>query len=98
MNSSEDINSPPLASLIIARPLSEYHEDFGDVLWWIWPLQEPPYCGSPLCDDWPGYHTHWTRITVPIYASDDTSEYERGVKEGLTQAEKTRRLEEWTNC
>jgi hypothetical protein len=31
-----------------ARPLSEYHEDMGPVLWWKFPIEEPPYVGSPL--------------------------------------------------
>jgi hypothetical protein len=30
-----------------ARPISEYHEDMGPVLWWTFPLSEPPYCGMP---------------------------------------------------
>lgn len=34
---------PPL----IARPLEEYHEDMGDVLWWKFPITEPPYVGTP---------------------------------------------------
>jgi hypothetical protein len=33
------------------RPLAEYHEDMGDVLWWCWKdgawLGEPPYVGTP---------------------------------------------------
>ncbi len=48
-----------------ARPISEWHEDCGDVLWWTFPIEEPPYCGSPLDSDWPDYHTHWTPIVVP---------------------------------
>lgn len=32
----------------IARPISEYHEDMGDVLWWRFPIVEPPYVGDPL--------------------------------------------------
>ena len=48
-----------------ARPLSDWHEDIGAALWWRFPVEEPPYCGSPVCDDWPGYHTHWTPILVP---------------------------------
>lgn len=32
---------------IEARPLSEWTEENGDVLWWRFPVQEPPYCGSP---------------------------------------------------
>lgn len=30
-----------------ARPIEEYHEDMGDVLWWVFPITEPPYVGSP---------------------------------------------------
>ncbi len=30
-----------------ARPLSEWNEETGDVLWWRFPIDEPPYCGSP---------------------------------------------------
>lgn len=49
----------------VARPASEYHEDMGDVLWWKFPVEEPPYCGSPLDVNWPGYHTHFTPLVVP---------------------------------
>lgn len=48
-----------------ARPLKEWHEDIGDVLWWKFPIEEPPYVGSPLDLNWPSYHTHWTPIVVP---------------------------------
>lgn len=48
-----------------ARPLSEWADDLGDVLWWRFPIDEAPYCGSPICDDWPGYHTHWTPLILP---------------------------------
>lgn len=54
-----------------ARPLDEWHEDVGNVLWWRFPINEPPYVGSPLDSDWPGYHTHWTPIICP---SDPTGE------------------------
>ena len=47
------------------RPLAEWHEDIGPVLWWTFPVDEEPYCGSPLGADWPTYHTHWTPIPVP---------------------------------
>ncbi|MBF5091956.1 hypothetical protein F1640_18550 [Novosphingobium sp. NBM11] len=30
------------------RPLHEWHEDYGNVLWWLWPIDEPPYVGTPL--------------------------------------------------
>ncbi|APB77406.1 hypothetical protein PPYC2_21730 [Paenibacillus polymyxa] len=48
------------------RPLDEWGEDYGDVLWWKFPIVEPPYCGTPLDADWPDYHTHWTPITIPV--------------------------------
>lgn len=30
-----------------ARPISEYHEDMGPVLWWKFPIDESPYVGGP---------------------------------------------------
>lgn len=50
---------------LVLRTLDEWHEDIGPVLWWFFPLCEPPYVGSPLDQDWPGYHTHWTPIECP---------------------------------
>lgn len=47
------------------NPLADYHEDLGPVLWWKFPIDEPPYSGTPLDSDWPGYHTHWTPIVCP---------------------------------
>jgi hypothetical protein len=45
------------------HPIDEWHEDFGPVLWWRVPIQEPPYCGSPLEDDFPeDYYTHWSKL------------------------------------
>lgn len=47
-------------ALATPRPLSEWHEDMGDVLWWCWTpaseenggkacwAGEPPYVGTPL--------------------------------------------------
>ncbi|WP_375282953.1 hypothetical protein [Sphingobium yanoikuyae] len=29
------------------RPLHEWHEDIGDVLWWLWPIEQAPWVGSP---------------------------------------------------
>lgn len=47
----------------IARPLDDWHEDHGPVVWFTWEgdrwLGEPAWCGTPLDSDWPGYHTHW---------------------------------------
>src|SRR4051812_14017297 len=49
-----------------ARPESEWHEDEGSsLLWWRFPVTEPPYIGSPLDEDFPDDVTHWTRYAVP---------------------------------
>lgn len=32
---------------VIARPLEEWSEEHGDVLWWRFPITEAPYVGSP---------------------------------------------------
>lgn len=52
----------------IARPLSEWHEDDGAVLWWKFPIEEPPYVGTPLDLGYPiEIHLHGqepTRICV----------------------------------
>jgi hypothetical protein len=43
--------------------LGEYwHEDEGPALWWRFPVVEPPYLGTPIDSDWPGYHTHFTPL------------------------------------
>ena len=45
---------------LVEIPADEWHEDDGPALWWRLPVQEPPWVGSPLDDDWmPGYYTHW---------------------------------------
>lgn len=49
-----------------ARSIDEWHEVYGDVLWWEFPIEESPYCGTPLDSSWPGYHTHWTPISIPV--------------------------------
>jgi hypothetical protein len=36
------------------------------VLWWSYPIAEPPYSGTALDRDFPEHRmTHWTRIHVP---------------------------------
>jgi hypothetical protein len=59
----------PRAPLPVARPLSEWTDDDGDVLWWRvdGDSGEPPWVGSPLSDDWvrgidDDYYTHWTPL------------------------------------
>ncbi len=48
-----------------ARPLDAWREEHGPVLWWRFPIEEPPFAGDPRGSDWPGYHTHWTPIPLP---------------------------------
>lgn len=55
-----------LKSLLRPRPLSEWHEGMGPALWWILPIEEEPYVGSPLDTDWPEAHTHWTPLISPL--------------------------------
>jgi hypothetical protein len=45
-----------------AQPLDVWHEDVGPVLWWRFPIDEPPWVGGPNDSNWPGYHTHWTPL------------------------------------
>lgn len=56
----QDVDLEPL----IVRPLAEWHEDDGNVMWWAWCgntwAGEPGWYGQPRDSDWPGYHTHWT--------------------------------------
>lgn len=30
------------------RPFHEWHEDHGDVIWWLWPIEQAPWIGTPL--------------------------------------------------
>lgn len=59
---------------ISAKPASLWHEDIGPVLWWHFPIAEPPYAGTPLDDTWPdgdnNYYTHWTDIVTPKEGPD----------------------------
>lgn len=69
-----------VARFLTLRPISEYHEDHGTVLWWHLPIQEPPYVGAgPGMDDRDrngnptacarllagGWLTHWSPIPQP---------------------------------
>lgn len=50
-------------ALLNPRPIAEYHEDMGPVLWWRFPIEEPPYCGTP--NDIGMTINIETRITLP---------------------------------
>lgn len=54
-----------VAAATTPRPLDEWHDDDGVVLWWRLPVNEPPYVGTPLDEDFPDYVTHWTKVLVP---------------------------------
>lgn len=49
-----------LRAPIVARPISEWGAEAGDVVWWRFPIDEPAWIGRPDDSGWPGYHTHWT--------------------------------------
>ncbi|OZQ97351.1 hypothetical protein [Paenibacillus sp. VTT E-133291] len=57
--------TPEIKQQSTARTLDDWHEDIGTVLWWTFPIEEPPYCGTPLDADYPDYLTHWTPIVEP---------------------------------
>lgn len=40
---------PDIVGLVRSRPFCDWHEDRGDVLWWLIPVEQSPYVGSPLC-------------------------------------------------
>lgn len=48
------------------RPIEEWGEDYGDCLWWSFPIEEPPYCGTPLDCNFPNHVTHFTRLILPM--------------------------------
>lgn len=55
----------PQAEKVEARLAEHWHEDIGDVLWWNFPVEEPPYCGTPLDEHFPKYKTHFSVIDMP---------------------------------
>lgn len=72
--------TPPPPKMTEVRQLDDWHEDHGHVVWWTWRdgewLGGPSYIGSPLCDDWPEYHTHWS--PHPKFPAALTAAHERG--------------------
>lgn len=48
------------------KHIDVWHEDCGDCLWWKFPIEEPPYCGTPLDCDFPDYVTHFTKLIEPL--------------------------------
>ncbi len=62
INYVEQLDEP---QKVIAHLAEKWHEDIGPVLWWNFPVEEPPYCGTPLDDDFPKYKTHFTELHMP---------------------------------
>ena len=62
----------------VAIPAEQYHEDDGPVLWWLLPVMdaEGAWAGTPNDSDWPGYHTHYTRLPPAPVAPTCTPESE----------------------
>lgn len=58
----EELDEP---QKVKARLAKHWDEDLGDCLWWNFPVEEPPYCGTPLDDDFPKYKTHFTELRIP---------------------------------
>lgn len=55
----------PKNEKVEARLAEHWNEDMGDVLWWNFPVEEPPYCGTPLDEHFPKYKTHFSMIDMP---------------------------------
>ena len=48
----------------VAIPAEQWHEDDGPALWWLFPIMDAdaPWAGTPNDNDWPGHHTHFSRL------------------------------------
>ena len=64
INTLQQIDEPQ-AEKVEARLAEHWNEDMGDVLWWDFPVEEPPYCGTPLDEHFPKYKTHFTTVVMP---------------------------------
>lgn len=62
INIVEQLDEPQKVKARLAKHWDEY---LGDCLWWNFPVEEPPYCGTPLDDDFPKYKTHFTELHIP---------------------------------
>lgn len=54
---------PDPMAVWVARPRDEWYDEDGPVLWWKFPVNEPPHVGWMY--DAPDYCTHWTPIPIP---------------------------------
>lgn len=68
----EELDEP---QKVKARLAKHWDEDLGDCLWWNFPVEEPPYCGTPLDDDFPKYKTHFTELHIPDEVEEEPKYY-----------------------
>lgn len=50
---------PTFDELHTPRPYDEWDAYYDVVLWWLLPIDEPPYLGHPDCSDWPFTEEHY---------------------------------------
>ena len=65
-----------LSNLLTPEGHDFWSDDDGSVLWWLLPVEEPPYVGTPTDDGWPFYEEdehrlYWTRIPTPMFREVD---------------------------
>lgn len=59
----------------VAIPAEQWDENDGPVLWWRFPVVEPPYSGTPNDPDWPGHPTHYTQLPpAPVAPTQSPNE------------------------
>lgn len=71
----EDLKKLDEPQKVKARLAKHWDEDLGDCLWWDFPVEEPPYCGTPLDDDFPKYKTHFTELHIPDEVEEEPKYY-----------------------
>lgn len=70
----------------LVYPAADYHEDYGTVLWWRFPVCEPPCVGN--VDDIDNY-THFSRMPI-VWDGDGMPKHEpRHFQLGATVPNKT---------
>jgi hypothetical protein len=57
------------------QPLSSWHEEIGNVLWWSYPICEPPFSGEPYDSDWPFDENDPAVYWVPLPDCDAIHEH-----------------------
>lgn len=87
--------APAVGTPLLARAKAEWHEDDGAVLWWAWNGEsrgwagEAAWIGTPLDQNWPGYHTHWTAHPAQPVVSDVPGD--RAVRSATSEAPRVTR-------